>query len=143
MNKKIAASLIVVMSVGVLPRDCIAENAPHSDVKWAKTIDEEESIERLKQTTANRVFAEDIRNHSIHFLAIGGYASSVPGVPDYVDKFGTSVPYKLIADTGDDVIDDVDGKRREFAEKFAAQYNRLVLAYLTHLPSQMGSGRQK
>jgi len=69
----------------------------------------------------------------MRFVAVMGYATEVPGVPEYYERYSESYGIKIVEGTSDCVgYDDTVAWRRDaFARDYAKGYNTLLLQYLS------------
>jgi len=71
----------------------------------------------------------DFRNGKARFLAVQGYALSVPGIENFFPKFSDKYKYHVIEGTSDVVENDRQLQLQAVAEAYARAYN-LALARL-------------
>lgn len=71
----------------------------------------------------------DFRNGKVRFLAVQGYALSVPGIENFFPKFSDKYKYHVIEGTSDVIESDRHLQLQAVAEAYARAYN-LALARL-------------
>jgi hypothetical protein len=72
---------------------------------------------------------KDFRNGKVRFLAVQGYALTVPGIDDFFPKLSHTYKYHVIEGTSDVIQNSRDLQLQATAESYARAYN-LKLARL-------------
>lgn len=84
-------------------------------------------LRKLAQSDPAEDFAAAKRNGDRRFLAIMGYAKTVPGVPDYDKKYAKYLDAKMIPGTTDAILTREQGKVLDAVQSYAERYNKLAL----------------
>lgn len=71
-----------------------------------------------------------IRARDFHFLAIGGMADTVPGIPNFKSKWSTKYSYRVIEGTTEFAASVEHIRLQDFAAKYALTYNKTLFRYL-------------
>ena len=80
-------------------------------------------LRRLERADPTVDANEAIRRHDLRFLAIRGYATEVPGIDDYEERFSEKYGYRVIEGTSDALINDTDRTLQNLAIRYAKAYN--------------------
>ena len=75
-------------------------------------------------------FKNSVKRGDLRFVGLMGYALSVPGVPDFEEKYSRSNGVKIIEGTSDSYNNTAELLENEFYEEYAKRYNALLLEYL-------------
>jgi hypothetical protein len=76
-------------------------------------------------------FATAKAKGDVAFLGMKGYAITVPGVPDYDEKYAKFAGVKVIRGTTDAIKTDGQRRIQDAVQNYAERYNHLVLDYLS------------
>jgi hypothetical protein len=110
-----------------------------SDKSGAGHIPDRHVLENLSKLAASNPvadFAAAKKKGDRRFLAIMGYAKTVPGVPEYDKKYAKYVGTKLIPGTTDAVLNEEHRKILDAVQRYAERYNKLVLAELPKIEAK-------
>ena len=106
---------------------CVNNQGPKIEAPMGNDNDELRGILHASPTTdAN----EAVRRNDLRFLAIKGYAVTVPGVEDYDERFSLRYGYRIIEGTTDAIRSDQDRRIQEAAVAYATAYNRVIREYV-------------
>lgn len=75
-------------------------------------------------------FRRAVDSGDVRFVGVMGYALEVPGVPDYDSKYSRLYGVKVIEGTSDMYRDSLELQRGQFYQRYAENYNRLLLRHL-------------
>jgi hypothetical protein len=87
-------------------------------------------LSRLKDANPVDDANEAIRRNDLRFLAVRGYAVTVPGIDDYHERFAEKYKYRIIEGTTDTPKDNEGFKLQDRASEYAKSYNRVIRDYL-------------
>jgi hypothetical protein len=91
-------------------------------------------LRKLAQSDPVTDFAAAKRKGDRRFLAMIGYAKTVPGVPDYDTKYAKYAGTKIIPGTTDAILSKEQEKILDAVKEYAERYNKLVLDEVNKLP---------
>jgi len=87
-------------------------------------------LRRIKNASPTDDAYEAIRRNDFRFLAVKGYALTVPGIDDYHEWFGLKHKYRIIEGTTDTPRDNEDFRLQDRAIEYAKSYNLVIRDYL-------------
>jgi hypothetical protein len=89
-----------------------------------------QSLNWLKSADPVNDAIQTIKNDSLYFIGVLGYATDIPGVDEYYSLYENKIPIKIINGTGDVIISDEMHELNYKARQYALQFNSVILYHL-------------
>jgi hypothetical protein len=125
-NKILLRAFVSSVSVLILIGCINAEKKENTPMNSKNNLTGPQNLEKANPAED---LAADIKNGQLHFLAIRGYALSIPGVKNYYERFAKKIPLKIV-EGSDAIRSNEERKLRELTIDYARQYNLLLLKHL-------------
>jgi hypothetical protein len=87
-------------------------------------------LSRLKDANPVNDADEAIRRNDLRFLAVKGYAITVPGIDDYYTRFSSKYKYRIIEGTSDVIRNEEERQLQNRAIRYAEVYNVVIRDYV-------------
>lgn len=88
-------------------------------------------LRRVAAADPAQDLSDAIRRDDLRFIGVYGFATEVPGVPDYWGRYDSSYGLSVIAGTSDTPAGEEGARLNQQARQYAQEYNLLLLKHLT------------
>lgn len=127
---KFLLSALVISVIGMTLATMSFSSGSNSSESPSKN-DTLANLRKLASSDPGKDFAAARANRDFRLLAMMGYAMTVPGVPDYKQKYSELVGVKLIRGTTDAITSSEQRRLQDAVQNYAEKYNKLVVNYLS------------
>ncbi|MCX6834012.1 MAG: hypothetical protein NTW07_02570 [candidate division Zixibacteria bacterium] len=126
-------ALVLLSSCGGTQEPANVELAAQADSLKDTAMPGDITISLVDTSDYQSDFLDAIGAGDMRFIAVMGYSTEVPGVPEYYERYSKRYGIKIVEGTSDylDYADTVAWERNAFSRDYARGYNALLLQYLS------------
>jgi hypothetical protein len=96
-------------------------------------MNREERLRGYEHADPARDLRAALKKGDSRFLAISGYGLEVPGVPNFMKRYGGKHSYRILEGTSDMVSGEEGSRLQKLVEDYAERYNKLLIKHLTQI----------